>query len=1162
MMNARFGTVLGLTAVAVLGAAAAPGCSDDAAAPTITLPDGGKVTFDGGGSVDASVTIDAIAGLPGASLDVGSVDCGTTATKTVELTNSGGKPLEVSLAAAAPFTISPATLSVPAGGKGSVTVSVTVPVTSTAGTAITADVTITTNDPQKPKVTVPVSVTPAGATLEFEGTPTAADFGTSKLGVKDTDITVKVKNVGNKDAAVSFGAPADTQFSVAAPAATLAAGSTVDVVASFTPNKLTPSATASNITVTGAVCGTSVAKIDMNGQGTVGNVTGWPGAALDFGATACGGAAAAAQSFTLTNAGTDEVTITTVAIGNKGYSVNVANGAKVPANNGTLQVTVTPPAIPFPSPVPGNYGDTLTLTTDIPNDAPHSIGLALAASGAILQFDTTATPSFGSFGNIPVNTTATQGLSITNTGNAAATVTPSAGAGFFGVSASSLNVPAGGSQALSTTFTPTNNQPQAGQLSITATGLCQPLPNALPLSGTGTSGGIAITESSLSFQANCGATAAPKGFTVTNTGNATMSFTASLGGGANSPYTISPTEKTLGAGGPTTITVTPKPIPANPPSIDPAAYADTITIITDIPGDAPHVISLSETPIGAILNWGHAAPAFGPIPVNTSSSPQPLSIVNSGNPGSSASVGILSSDARFVVNGLPGTSSPGSAYATTLTFSPGAAPVASTSSLSMDVAQGTPLCAPIPAPIVASGTGTLAQVAFSPPNLDFALTNCGSTATPQAITFTNPGNQDYTLSAVLEHGTAYSISINPPSGVVPANNGGAVTITVTPNPIPSSVPVLPSLDVFSDKLTVTTTAADDVPHEIALTQGAKGVILRPITSQSWNFGSVIFGSTGFYNQSIRNDGNVDVTVSMPNLTVAQFGFNPVNVPSNSGATIVGSFTPSATTGFWTDTAAITVPVGTVLCQPLPDLAVTMAGSGADGTTISLAGALNFPAQECGAAAGAPAAITITNNGNASAPWSAVMQNGSDFVIVGPTNGSVPAFGGTATVNVQPKTLAASGSMFSGSHTDNLVLTVNANVYNVPASVVALGADLVGSLTDSAASDVNEALNLAFFNLHGYFSDIATYTFFNHGNQSATVTPTTFTRAGWSAPPTLLAANGNPIVHELRWSGRRPTHACLQTLPATASMTMSGAVCHKPWAGALGANITSYIVRCF
>jgi hypothetical protein len=75
------------------------------------------------------------------------------------------------------------------------------------------------------------------------------------------------------------------------------------------------------------------------------------------------------------------------------YTVSVG-GTAVPAGvpqalaaNTTVNVTVTPKPIPFPSLVsPNLYGETLTITTDATGDTdPHTVTLLETAHGAILS---------------------------------------------------------------------------------------------------------------------------------------------------------------------------------------------------------------------------------------------------------------------------------------------------------------------------------------------------------------------------------------------------------------------------------------------------------------------------------------------------------------------------------------------------------------------------------------------------------------------------------------------------------------------------------------------------------------------------------------------------------------------------------------------------------
>lgn len=114
--------------------------------------------------------------------------------------------------------------------------------------------------------------------------------------------------------------------------------------------------------------------------GVVETLSGWPTAPIDFGGNACGGAAPAGQTFTLINSGTVAAHIVSVTFGGVAdYASSAAAGATVPAG-GTLVVTLTAPAIPFPSAVPGSYSGSVTYTTDSPSDTPHQVNLTEQAA--------------------------------------------------------------------------------------------------------------------------------------------------------------------------------------------------------------------------------------------------------------------------------------------------------------------------------------------------------------------------------------------------------------------------------------------------------------------------------------------------------------------------------------------------------------------------------------------------------------------------------------------------------------------------------------------------------------------------------------------------------------------------------------------------------------
>lgn len=126
------------------------------------------------------------------SLDFGTVTAGQTKDLTVTLSNSGTATLTVSsiVSSSGNFTIPTTVAQVTAGGQQSVTVRFAPQV---AG-AVSATLTIASNDPDRPTVTVSLSGTgqaPVVSTSRIDVTPARLDFGTVAVGkTKDMDLTV------------------------------------------------------------------------------------------------------------------------------------------------------------------------------------------------------------------------------------------------------------------------------------------------------------------------------------------------------------------------------------------------------------------------------------------------------------------------------------------------------------------------------------------------------------------------------------------------------------------------------------------------------------------------------------------------------------------------------------------------------------------------------------------------------------------------------------------------------------------------------------------------------------------------------------------------------------------------------------------------------------
>jgi hypothetical protein len=1058
----------------------ASGCADDDTLTVVVGMDGG--TDSDVESVDPADTgvelLNKNDGGPGAkfaksAIAFQSVACGSAQSQTLSVTNSGGSPLALSVTATGgAFSVSPTALTVESGKTGAFSVTATVPASSTAGVPLSGSLNFFTNDPGMTHLVVPLTATPSGATLAFQpGGQTSFAFPATGVGSPES-LTLTVVNVGNLPASFSLGAPTDPEFSFSGSGSgglsfTLAQNATFSATASFTPTDLSPMMATSTVGATGATCGASLQSIALTGQGGTGTVTGWP-TTLDFGPVECGGAAPNAQLFSLSNPSTIDAHIVEVSLTGSGFSTTAAVGDTIPAG-GQLSISIAAPAVPLNSPLTPIAGTVAILTDADPAGAsPHLITVSEEPTGAILAFDTSATPNFGSYGSVQLLASASQNFSVTNTGTSAATVTLTANvdsasdagtATPFSVATPSFSLGSNGAESEYATFTPLVANGVTGSVAISANGpICGPLPAPLPLSGSGLGGGPAITPTSLVFAANCGGAApTPQSFIVRNDGTADMRWAVSgpLGPGA-SQYTLaagSPLGGLLVPGAFATLTVNAAAIPSPVPNPSPSAFVATLTVTTDVPLDPPHVVSLGEPPLGDQLSFAIQATTsplrFGQVPIDTSLR-QLFTVTNSANPGSAVanlSFALVSSGTSGYSTPGPMVVAPGASGSGTISFSP---KVEGPYPAGLAIATTDGLCAPLPAPLPLSGTGTQGVVSLSANELAFGtdpsdpngFVNCGSMGLAKILSVSNVGNQAFDITGLtLAQGASSPFSwsgvtlpVNVPIGAGTTGNNPAVSISLTPTPIPATV-ANPSTTAFSDTLTVTTDAALDTPHTVQLIMQPRGAVIAstPLTTM-WPFGSVLVGSIGTFANQITNTGNASVSIALQGFAQPDiFGLqmNPTIAPGGNVVTpLVGQFTPPSAFGSWVDTGTLVVTPVQALCEPLPPQWATptiqVSGNSNLQPALTVTGNLIFPSTDCGSPAPDGQAVTINNLTKDAYSFSAAFASGKYYTILPPGgSGSVPA-NGTATVIVSPNTITPGPGVAPGSapYADNLLITVD------------------------------------------------------------------------------------------------------------------------------------------
>lgn len=366
---------------------------------------------------------------------------------------------------------------------------------------------------------------------------------------------------------------------------------------------------------------------------------------------------------------------------------------------------------------------------------------------------------------------------------------------------------------------------------------------------------------------NCGSAATSVPVAITNTGKATLQWTALLSAGATR-YTLSPASGAVSPGGTATLQIIPAAIPATS-EVTTDLYGGVVTIQTSATNDTTHVIQLHQTARGVILKstLGNAL-NFGSQAVSLTAN-SPFSLTNSGN--IPAVVNLAVGSAAFGLlppNGAPSipfTISANGTAAPTVTFSPtnvqNYVDTMITSLVQPDAGAQVGTCYPLPGSVTLAGSGNN-TVVINPTNVDFGTTDCGTTNTPKTVTLTNKGAA-ITFSTVLVKGVNSPFVVTPSSGSVAPN--GVQVFTVTPSPVPKPSSTTPN--GFGDVLTITTNDGTPTQHNVALNQTARGAILQfsPVAiSTSGKAGLTVFatfavGNAGNYPGTYKLGGGSQTT---------------------------------------------------------------------------------------------------------------------------------------------------------------------------------------------------------------------------------------------------------------------------------------------------------------
>src|SRR2546426_652541 len=344
-------------------------------------------------------------------------------------------------------------------------------------------------------------------------------------------------------------------------------------------------------------------------------------------------------AFTLTNSGSASVTVRSEErrVGKECRSRWSPHHYKKKGQKTNFTVVFAPAST-------GNITVSVSLVSNALN-SPTTDALAVLGVQP-LQPQLSVTPPSASFGNVGVGTRNTYAFTLTNSGSASVTVSQANVSG-SGLSVAGLSLPLtltpGQKTSFSVAFAPASTGNVTGSVSLVSNALNSP--TTIALSGTAVQPQLSVVPPSASFGDVAVGTRNSQTITLINsgTGNVTISQATPSGNGFSITGLTFPL--TLSAGQRTSFNVAFAPTSAG-------SVTGSLSLVSDAP-NSPSTIALSGTGVTStfLLTASPTSLSFGNVTVGSNSTPQTVTLTNSGN--SSVSISQINVSGRgFSASGL------------------------------------------------------------------------------------------------------------------------------------------------------------------------------------------------------------------------------------------------------------------------------------------------------------------------------------------------------------------------------------------------------------------------------------------------------------------------------------------------------------------------------
>jgi len=432
------------------------------------------------GSFFSPVPAHAGVGVTPTALSFGSVTMSTTSgAMTVVVTNNSRQSTSIQQVSSSlpEFIVISAAMPISIGPRSSASFQVVFK----PDAALTFNGSIVINPGHKGGGTISISAsgtgTPATPTQTqsylLSSSASSLSFGSMLVG-NSASKAFTLTNTGTGSVNISQVAAAGAGFKVTGFSAgvALAAGQSLPLTASFAP--ATTGAVAGSISVVSTATN-SPATISLSGTGIQPQISVIP-SSISFGNVTV--SVTNTQTLTLRNPGTATLNVTQASLGGTGFTTS---GLALPlsvAPGGSASFTVG-----FAPASATNYSSSITLVNNTPN-SPLVVPLTGTGISSILQLS--ASPTSLTFGSLTTGTSATQSVTISNTGNSSVSISQvsASGAGFStsGI-ALPLSLAASQSASFSVMFAPASAGNLPGSVTIVSNATNSPL--TVALSGTG-----------------------------------------------------------------------------------------------------------------------------------------------------------------------------------------------------------------------------------------------------------------------------------------------------------------------------------------------------------------------------------------------------------------------------------------------------------------------------------------------------------------------------------------------------------------------------------------------------------------------------------------------------------------------------------------------------